>query len=297
MSYAVTANQNDKLVSALFITGLIHGILILGVSFEFMPRTDFLGSPSLEVILVQDPRQSDISPDDAHYLSEQNQSGDGTTTDRVRAESRLSNNTPLSNAGTEEGNALQQNPAPSENDASLIVSRNLSDYSRTSLREREESQVEATDAMLMRESIVSPDLVSEFDDNTQIHSPELRELFVSVNTRKADLARYLVLWKRKIEQVGTLNFPNQSLLEGLSGNPTLEVAISSNGFLEDVVLRKSSGEPRVDQAAMNIVRLASPFDAFPTKLQAQYDVMRFVYIWQFVDGQQVESSVKLPGNQ
>ena len=294
MSFAVSANQNDKLVTALFITGLLHGILILGVSFEFLPQADFLGSPSLEVILVQDPKQSDISPDNAHYLSEQNQSGDGTTTDKVRAESRLSNNTPISNAGTDTGTALQQNPAPSENDVSLIVSRSLSDYSRASLREREQSKDEAAEAMLMRESEISPDLVSEFDDDTQIHSPELRELFVSVNTKKTDLARYLVLWKRKIEQVGTLNFPNQALLEGLSGNPTLEVAISSNGFLEDVVLRKSSGEPRVDQAAMNIVRLASPFEAFPANLQAKYDVMRFVYIWQFVDGQQGESSVKLP---
>ncbi len=294
MSTAATVNQNDKLVTALFFTGLLHGVLILGVSFEFLPQPDFLGSPSLEVILVQDPKQSDLTPDDAHYLSEQNQSGDGTTTDKVRAESRLSTNTEMANAGTDTGNALIEKQAPSENDVSLVVSRNLSDYSRASLREREESQNEASEARLMRESEITPDLISEFDDNTQIHSPELRELFVLVNTRKADLARYLVLWKRKIEQVGTLNFPNQSLLEGLSGNPTLEVAISSNGYLEDVVLRNSSGEPRVDQAAMNIVRLASPFDAFPPELQSKYDVMRFVYIWQFVEGESGESSVKLP---
>ncbi|MFK8028880.1 MAG: TonB family protein [Gammaproteobacteria bacterium] len=294
MSLAVTANRNDKLVTALFVTGLLHGVLILGVSFDFLAPPEFLGSPSLEVILVQDPKQSDLTPDDAHYLSEQNQSGDGTTLEKVRAESRMSNNTPLANAGTDTGTALSQNPAPSENDVSLIVSRNLSDFSRASLREREESQEEAAEAMLMRESEIAPDLVSEFDDNTQIHSTELRELFVSVNTKKTDLARYLVLWKRKIEQVGTLNFPNESLLEGLSGNPTLEVAISSSGFLEDVVLRQSSGEPRVDQAAMNIVRLASPFEAFPPNLQAKYDVMRFVYIWQFVDGQSTDSSVKLP---
>lgn len=294
MSVAATSNQNDKLVTALFITGLLHGVLILGVSFDFLPQPDFLGSPSLEVILVQDPKQSDLTPDDVHYLSEQNQSGDGTTTERVRAETRLSNNTPLANAGTENGTALQEQQEASLNDVSLVVSRSLSDYSRESLKEREESQDEAAEALLMRESEVSPDLVSEFDDQTQIHSPELRELFVSVNTKKTDLARYLVLWKRKIEQVGTLNFPNQSLLEGLSGNPTLEVAISSNGFLEDVVLRRSSGEPRVDQAAMNIVRLASPFEAFPPNLQTKYDVMRFVYVWQFVEGTAEEGSVKLP---
>ncbi|MEM7082425.1 MAG: TonB family protein [Pseudomonadota bacterium] len=294
MNLVATPNQNDKLVTALFITGLLHGVLILGVSFDFMPPPNFLGSPSLEVILVQDPKQSDLAPDDAHYLSEQNQSGDGTTTEKVRAESRLSNRAPMSNAGTDEGNAIQSNPAAAKNDVSLIVSRSLSEHSKLSLREREDSQTEATEAMLMRETENAPDLVSEFDDSTQIHSPELRELFVSVNTKKTELARYLVMWKRKIEQVGTLNFPNQALLQGLSGNPTLEVAISANGFLEDVVLRRSSGEPRVDQAAMNIVRLASPFEPFPAEIRNKYDVMRFVYIWQFVDGEALDGAVKLP---
>jgi len=295
MNTAIITNSNDSLVTALFVTGLLHGVLILGVGFDFMPQADFFGSPSLEVVLVQDPKQSDIAPDDAHYLSEQNQSGDGTTTEKVRATSQLNSRNPLANNGSETGDAATTVKTPSPQDVSLIVSRSMSPQARASLREQEtETQQPASEAKLLRAEQNSIDLLSEHDEDTSIHSTEIRELFVSVNTRKTDLARYLTLWKRKIEQVGTLNFPDQALLEGLSGNPTLEVAIAANGYLEDVILRRSSGEPRVDQAAMNIVKLSSPFEPFPDKLQSKYDVMRFVYIWQFVDGQNAGSAVKLP---
>lgn len=293
MSLAIKASHNDKLVTALFIAGLLHGVLILGLSFEFLPAADFVGSPSLEVILVQDPRQSDLAPENAHYLSEQNQSGSGTTTEKLRAESRLSSNSPVSNAGADQGTALQQKEAPNPTDLSLIVTRTLSIQSLMSLRDRKSPEQKPEEAQRLDASEISPDLVSEYDEATRIHSPELRELFISVNTRKTNLARYLTLWKRKIEQVGTLNFPDQKLLEGLSGNPTLEVAIAADGNLTDVILKRSSGEPRIDQSAINIVRLASPFDAFPDEIRAEYDVMRFVYVWQFVDGKQESSTVKL----
>lgn len=294
MSLALRPSHNDKFVTALFVAGLAHGILILGVNFDFLPTAGFVGSPSIEVVLVQDPKQSDLSPDEAHYFSEENQSGSGTTTEKVRAESQLSDSNPLSNAGTLEGTVLTPSEAPNENEMSLIVSRSLSDYSVKSLDKNTDETTSEEEARLLEESTDAPQLVSEYDENTNIHSPDLRELFISVNTRKSDLARYLAIWKRKVEQVGTLNFPDRDLLAGLSGNPTLEVVIAADGNLEDVILRKTSGEPRIDQAAMNIVRLSSPFDQFPKDLRGKYDVMRFVYIWQFVDGKQENGSVKLP---
>lgn len=293
MSQATAASHNDKFVTALFVAGLLHGVLILGVSFEFLPRADFVGSPTLEVILVEDPKQSDLAPDDAHYLSEQNQSGSGTTKEKIRAESRLSSNSPVPNAGAETGTALESRQAVSVASMSLIVTRSLSERSLRSLRDRKSEDQERQEARRLDPDDVTPDLISEYDEETRIHSPELRELFISVNTRKTILARYLTLWKRKIEQVGTLNFPDQSLLDGLSGNPTLEVAIAADGNLIDVILKKTSGEPRIDQSAINIVRLASPFDKFPDDVRAEYDVMRFVYVWQFVDGKRENSAVKL----
>jgi protein TonB len=43
----------------------------------------------------------------------------------------------------------------------------------------------------------------------------------------------------------------------------------------------SSGEPVLDQAAENIVRLAEPFPPFSKALLAKTDVLEIVRTWQF----------------
>jgi protein TonB len=37
----------------------------------------------------------------------------------------------------------------------------------------------------------------------------------------------------------------------------------------------------LDQAALNILRRAAPFDPFPEAIRANYDQLRFAYKWQF----------------
>ena len=64
----------------------------------------------------------------------------------------------------------------------------------------------------------------------------------------------------------------------------LEVAINADGGLREVVLRTSSGQSDLDQAAMEILRMAAPFEPFPEALRNDYDVLRFAYEWRFSDG-------------
>jgi periplasmic protein TonB len=54
------------------------------------------------------------------------------------------------------------------------------------------------------------------------------------------------------------------------------------------VIRRSSGRKDVDQAALSILRLASPFDQFPAELRKQYTELRFAYEWQFLEGNVTE---------
>jgi protein TonB len=105
------------------------------------------------------------------------------------------------------------------------------------------------------------------------------------NTRESAIAAYLDGWKRRIERVGTLNFPNEARRRQLSGNPVLEVAIRANGTLESVIVRRTSGHLELDNAAVGIVRLAAPFEPFPSALRERYPVLRFAYEWQFINGQ------------
>jgi protein TonB len=74
----------------------------------------------------------------------------------------------------------------------------------------------------------------------------------------------------------------------------VEVVIESSGRLAEAAIRRSSGHAELDQAALRILRLASPFDVFPRALGQGHDQLRFAYEWQFLDGASQGSSVALP---
>jgi protein TonB len=59
------------------------------------------------------------------------------------------------------------------------------------------------------------------------------------------------------------------------------VAINANGSLKEVRVLQSSGEPILDQAAQNIIRLAEPFPPFSEALLKTTDVLEIVRTWQF----------------
>ncbi|MEO1574195.1 MAG: TonB family protein [Pseudomonadota bacterium] len=297
MDYAAPAT-NDRLVTTLFAAALAHGMLIMGVSFTGLVPSRSEAAPSIEVVLVQSRNQKNVTPDEALYLAEQSLSGSGTTTEQVRARSQMATAQLANNAGAEDGNALTDELREAAPDSvSLVAARAHSNFSVSALQEQNEESAERTErARLMREQAAQDELVEEIDQVTELHSDTLRELYVAVNTRQSNVARYLALWKKKIEQVGTLNFPSDALLDGLSGNPTLEVAIRSDGALHDVRIRESSSHKRIDQSALRIVRLASPFDPFPNEVRRQYDILRFVYVWEFVGGRRTGGRLRTEAN-
>ena len=114
-----------------------------------------------------------------------------------------------------------------------------------------------------------------------IHDDNPRQLVTSVDTRESSIAPYLDRWKRKIESVGVKYFPEQGLIDGISGSPTLEVIISASGQLQEVIVRQTSGSRALDQAALEILHRAAPFDPFPEAVRVDYDTLRFAYKWQF----------------
>ena len=74
----------------------------------------------------------------------------------------------------------------------------------------------------------------------------------------------------------------------------MEVGIAADGKLDRVLIRRSSGSPELDQAALAILKLASPFDPFPPELAAKYRVLRFAYEWQFSGGRPSTGTVSVP---
>jgi protein TonB len=114
------------------------------------------------------------------------------------------------------------------------------------------------------------------DDDNGLRSP---------STRESAVADYLVGWRQRVEYVGTDNFPLEIFAAGTAATrPVLEVTINADGTLAEAILRRSSGDPRLDAAAIGILELAGPFPPLPEAMLAEYDVLRFTYEWDFSSG-------------
>jgi protein TonB len=59
-------------------------------------------------------------------------------------------------------------------------------------------------------------------------------------------------------------------------------------------VQRSSGHAELDRAALEILKLAAPFEAFPAILAERHDVLRFAYEWQFVGGRLAGSAIEVP---
>jgi len=59
------------------------------------------------------------------------------------------------------------------------------------------------------------------------------------------------------------------------------VAINPNGTIHSVEILESSGHRILDQAAVQIVHLAAPFQSFPPEIRREYDRLEIIRTWQF----------------
>jgi protein TonB len=271
----------DRLPAMLFLAALIHGILIIGITFNPYLLDNFADAISLEVTIVADPDQSIDRPDEAEYLAQASQQGGGNTIDEVRPTAPLQSASPIDNLGEENGEALLD-ATSHEKAADQLISTQSEQELRVADDLREDPQPQDSTAIALESgSERTMPLPQDEESTLLIHDDDPRQLIISADTRESTIAAYLDTWKRRIEAVGDEYFPELGELEGLTGSPTLEVSIEASGQLSEVIIRQSSGSTVLDKAALDILRRASPFDPFPPEVSADYDRLRFAYKWLF----------------
>lgn len=291
-----SARVSDRLTTTLFLAALFHGIVILGVTFA-LPPADSRPTPTLEVLLLTGPDLRAADNTDAQYLAQRNQEGTGTTDDRVRPANPASSELPMQQEGIAGGNSDEYREEVSGERSSEFVSAR-SDRSDVSFRSGSEQPAQrAQTPLALSAAIPSPIATNATDRTLRLRGRQDGKYEVIPDTRESKLAPYLDGWRRKIERLGTMNFPQVVRQRKMTANPVLEVAIRSDGRLEDIIVRQSSGRREIDQAAMSILRLASPFDPFPADMRKQYDQLRFAYEWQFLDGEPAGGVVSVPSGQ
>jgi protein TonB len=274
----------------LFLTALLHAIVILGVGFSAGARTGGNAVPQLDVMLVTNDVPEARSNRTATYLSQRTQIGAGDTDSRQPGSpasrgAQATADQPL--AGNDPDSSDASGPSAAER---VLATTGASPDIRYF---GEEPAAAAAQAM--------PEMLGELPGAARSGRGDAVELllrgksneqhWVSPDTQASVLAPYLAEWKRKVERVGTLNFPSAARRSGLSGSPIVEVEIAADGRLRDARVRRSSGYGALDQAALTILRLASPFNPFPADLAGEYSRLRFAYQWDFVAGSLGSASV------
>jgi protein TonB len=281
--------SDERLGSTLFVAALVHGVVILGITFTAVTTGDD-AVPSLNVTLVLDTERNDLAVDTADFIANRDQVAAGVAARGLRPTSTLSADQPTSQLGDPLGaDAIDGTPRDEAPSAEQLVSRDgggelvpavpqpTDEPAPTQQRAAASIQQAAPQTTAMELG-----LRAELPDG----SDDARTLIATPSTRQSGLAEYLDGWRRRVERIGTANYPTELLGNIEAGRPTLEVVIAADGRLDDIVVRRSSGDKALDQAALKILRLAAPFPPLPPSIRRDYDVLRFAYEWDFAAGRQ-----------
>lgn len=289
---AAQISATERLVTTLFFAILVHGIVILGITFsgeEPAPRE----SGALEITLVN--TAGNEIPDQADYLANASQAGEGNTTENVRPESAMSSpdqhaldgvidaddveNELDAQAGTESPDALA---AP---DMAMLTEQQVATTAdRTRQAQTEANPAISSERTLKLSRLMTPglDMIEPVNDNSQqplARSDNPREKFIAVNTRESAYAEYLDRWRRKVEQIGNENYPQAA--RDVEGDLQIAVALNADGTINELTITRRSAFPVLDEAAIQILRNAGPFPPFSDAMKAETDVLRFEYKWIF----------------
>lgn len=280
----------DRLGFTLLIACVLHLALILGVSFSVVKPSDL--SKSLEITLST--FKSEKPPKDADYLAQNDQQGSGTldhkaapkTTEKaIFQDTEIKRVTPPTAPPP-----AQRNEAPK---AALATHSPQQQKTPTKREQTKTEQQEAPPAAVFDSSQLSSEIASleaELAQEQQRYAkrPKIHRLNAA-STMRDKGAWYKDEWRKKVERVGNLNYPEEARRQRIYGSLRMLVSINRDGSLYEVLVLEPSGQPTLDQAALRIVRLAAPFAPF-TGDMAEFDRLEIIRTWRFERGDRLSSN-------
>ena len=274
MEVDATISTADKLGLTLFMAGIVHALIILGVSFEVDISRSI--SQTLEIVLVKTPDSQ--RPDKADFLAQEDQMGSGEAKEKALNKRRAS----MQPAPQPQRSTASKNQAATARAEHFLVQA-VSKHSIAVADKRvEDDKKTITTADLLRQSQEIALLQAEISEQMDSYSKRPRVVRInSVNAHKHIAASYEAAWQRKVERVGNLNYPSDIRRKKLSGTLVLSVELYADGNLKKITVNRRSGHKIIDDAAINIVKLAAPFLPFPRALQQEADILVITRTWQF----------------
>jgi protein TonB len=279
----------DRLGFTLFVAALVHLALILGLGFSMAEPSQI--SKTLEITLST--FKSEEKPKDADFLAQNNQQGSGTLDKKAAP-------TTTEEAAFQDTEINRVKPPTSPPKAepkpvtkAAVATRAKQTQKTPTKQEKAKPEPESRPAPVFDSEQLSSEIASleaELSQEQQRYAkrPKIHRLNAA-STMRDKGAWYKDDWRKKVERVGNLNYPEDARRQRIYGSLRLLVSINRDGTLYEVQVLESSGQQVLDQAALRIVRLAAPFAPFTGDL-SDIDRLEIIRTWRFERGDRLSSN-------
>ena len=140
-------------------------------------------------------------------------------------------------------------------------------------------------------------LLAEIERRVNEENARPKKRYISPSTREAVYAVYYDALRRKIEDRGTRNFPEQNGRK-LYGELVMNVTVNFDGSVVETDVVRPSQSKTLDRQAVAIVMAAAPFGHFTKDMRRQADQLVITSRFRFTrdEGLATTLSAPSPGN-
>lgn len=279
----------DRLGFTLFLAAVLHVAVILGLGFTMTEPAQT--SKSLEITLST--FKSDEKPKDADFIAQDNQQGSGTL--EHKASPKTTKQAPFQDTQVRQVSPAGSPPPSKQSEApqTAVATRAPQQQKTPEKPQKDKPRPEAQPAPVFDSSQLSSEIASLEAELAQQQQQYAKRPRVSRQNSAATMrdisAWYRDEWRKKVERIGNLNYPDEARRQQIYGSLRMLVVIDRNGTLKELRVLESSGQPVLDDAAMRIVRLAAPFAPFSGDLADNFDQVEIIRTWRFERGDRLSS--------
>lgn len=168
-----------------------------------------------------------------------------------------------------------------ENEVKQVIEDDLSTNSKRIQKE----EIVAPKKLIDKKKILSNLSQLDFNVKPQTQNENLRIKNISAKSPEYIYRLYFEAWKKKVERMGSMNYPEAAKINNSFSNLVMKVTINSNGLVHNIAIIKSSGNEDLDIAAADIVRNGSPYAPFSEQMKKEVDQVNITRIWKFIEDQ------------
>jgi protein TonB len=283
--YFTIESRDRMLGTALGLSIAVHAVA-LGVHFKFPDAIRWQPPQPLEVVLVNAKTRE--RPVQADVFAQASLDRGGDVDQNRRARTPLPVTEPR-NPGRDLTVAQRRRQQLEMQQQLLLaqqkeVERRLSDKQSPAKADEAANQPSGRD--LADLSLAAMRLQAQIDRQVDEYQKRPRKKFIGARAAEYRFAQYEEDWRMKVERIGSVNYPAEARGK-LYGNLRMTVTIRPDGTVESIELDRSSGLKVLDAAAFRIVKMATPFAAFPADIRRDTDLLVITRTWFFGQGDKI----------